>query len=285
MNRVLKRPMFRMGGSTGTGITSGLPRASYAEGPGPEGVKSTIERLQEAAGPAREFGIEDFLIPFGLNFATATPRGGGFSGLLASAAGAAKDPVTDLFARRDEAAKDRRELNQAILGDVIDRDFRRTQQDALLKAEAEENIRKAKNKIAELKQEGINKNKELIQEQENALALLEREYKLIEESGAGGKQFDIGAAAKTSNLIKSVDDEKLKLTDERAQIMTDIGDLGMGTADQNNRIKQIDTRLKSLADIRSNILKESSLIEKIGALDQTDQLNTIVDQNMAKGMT
>ena len=50
MNRILKRPMFRMGGSTGTGITSGLPRASYAEGPGPEGVKSTIEKLQEAAG-------------------------------------------------------------------------------------------------------------------------------------------------------------------------------------------------------------------------------------------
>ena len=48
MNRVLKRPMFRMGGSTGTGITSGLPRASYAEGPGPDGIKSTIERLQEA---------------------------------------------------------------------------------------------------------------------------------------------------------------------------------------------------------------------------------------------
>ena len=114
--------------------------------------------------------------------------------------------------------------------------------------------------------------------------MLEREYQLIEESGAGGKQFDIGAAAKTSNLIKSVDDEKLKLTDERAQIMTDIGDLGMGTADQNNRIKQIDTRLKSLADIRSNILKESSLIEKIGSLEQTDQLNSIIDENMAKGM-
>ena len=26
MNRVLKRPMFKMGGSTGTGITSGLDR-------------------------------------------------------------------------------------------------------------------------------------------------------------------------------------------------------------------------------------------------------------------
>ena len=63
--------------------------------------------------------------------------------------------------------------------------------------------------------------------------------------------------------------------------MTDIGD-GMGTADQNNRIKQIDVRLKSLQDIRSNILKESSLIEKIGSLEQTDQLNTIIDQTWLK---
>ena len=291
MNRILKRPMFKMGGAA-EGITSGLdkPRQQYAPGGDVEDQFSRTRALFEKQGlidkplTGRQ-ELSRFLIPFGLNFATATPRGGGFSGLLASAAGAAKDPVTDLFARRDEAAKDRKELDQAILGDVIDRDFRRTQQAELLKAEKEENIRELKNNIDKLKQEGINKNKELIQEQENALALLEREYQLIEESGAGGKQFDIGAAAKTSNLIKSVDDEKLKLDDERAQIIADIGDLGMGTADQNNRIKQIDTRLKSLADIRSNILKESSLIEKIGALDQTDQLNTIVDQNMAKGMT
>ena len=34
MNRVLKRPMFRIGGSAGTGITSGLdkPREQYANG-------------------------------------------------------------------------------------------------------------------------------------------------------------------------------------------------------------------------------------------------------------
>ena len=290
MNRILKRPMFRMGGAA-EGITSGLdkPRQQYAEAGSVEDQFSRTRALFEKQGlldkplTGRQ-ELSRFLIPFGLNFATATPRGGGFSGLLASAAGAAKDPVTDLFARRDEAAKDRKELDQAILGDVIDRDFKRTQQTELLKAEKEENIRELKNNIDKLKQEGINKNKELIQEQENALALLEKEYELIEKSGAGGKQFDIGAAAKTSNLIKSVDDEKLKLTDERAHIMTDIGDLGMGTADQNNRITQIDTRLKSLADIRSNILKESSLIEKIGSLEQTDQLNSIIDANMAKGM-
>jgi hypothetical protein len=34
MNRILKRPMFRIGGSAGTGITSGLdkPRKQYAIG-------------------------------------------------------------------------------------------------------------------------------------------------------------------------------------------------------------------------------------------------------------
>ena len=34
MNRILKRPMFRMGGSSGPGITSGLdqPRMQYANG-------------------------------------------------------------------------------------------------------------------------------------------------------------------------------------------------------------------------------------------------------------
>ena len=35
MNRILKRPMFRMGGSSGTGITSGLDRPGYAMGSNP----------------------------------------------------------------------------------------------------------------------------------------------------------------------------------------------------------------------------------------------------------
>ena len=37
MNRTLKRPMFRMGGSAGTGITSGLdqPRKQYQQGSNP----------------------------------------------------------------------------------------------------------------------------------------------------------------------------------------------------------------------------------------------------------
>jgi len=148
MNRILKRPMFRMGGSTGTGITSGLDRPGYKMGttvagkffPYGEGDKvsagaldvinafpnrmnamkqptvdqgtntptldmnqnmtpsikrlSTEERLMEALGK-RDKGedISKFLINFGLNLASATPRGG----LIATAAEAAKGPSGDLF--------------------------------------------------------------------------------------------------------------------------------------------------------------------------------------------
>ena len=46
MNRVLKRPMFRIGGSTGTGITSGLERKGYKEGPtGDDRVRTDVFAL------------------------------------------------------------------------------------------------------------------------------------------------------------------------------------------------------------------------------------------------
>jgi hypothetical protein len=51
MNRVLKRPMFRIGGSTGTGITSGLdqPRKQYAQG--------SEDRFMELVAELREQGF------------------------------------------------------------------------------------------------------------------------------------------------------------------------------------------------------------------------------------
>jgi hypothetical protein len=50
MNRVLKRPMFRMGGSTGTGITSGLdrPRQQYQNGDKVQSALDTTVKAQEA---------------------------------------------------------------------------------------------------------------------------------------------------------------------------------------------------------------------------------------------
>ena len=50
MNRTLKRPMFRMGGSTNSGITSGLdqPRKQYSQGTDPyDRALTTTERAMK----------------------------------------------------------------------------------------------------------------------------------------------------------------------------------------------------------------------------------------------
>ena len=153
MSRTLKRPMFKMGGSTNSGIVSGLdkPRKQFSEGTNnpllqyptdyfPElGVKkqenetsnislndlfnsinnqtkeeSTLERLQRAAGPRRKIGIEEFLIPFGLNLASATPRGN----IIATAAEAAKTPAAELM--KAKRAEDDFQRNLGLKAEMMD---------------------------------------------------------------------------------------------------------------------------------------------------------------------
>lgn len=171
MNRVLKRPMFRRGGSTGTGITSGLDRPGYKMGttvggqffpygPGDRVAQGALdvinkfparmnagkqptmaqgsvtvpqiglnqnrtpsikklsreERMLEAIGQ-RDKGqdISKFLINFGLNLASATPRGG----LLATAAEAAKGPSGELFSADEEREELERQVKlAAVQGDI-----------------------------------------------------------------------------------------------------------------------------------------------------------------------
>ena len=135
MNRVLKRPMFKMGGSAGTGITSGLdkPRQKYNEAgfvkPNMADVSGPVktspsnndfnldllsllfptEKKEDKFVPSEELykafegrntkpDISQFLINFGLNLASATPRGG----ILSTAAEAAKKPAQALFAEQAE---------------------------------------------------------------------------------------------------------------------------------------------------------------------------------------
>ena len=139
MNRILRRPMFRIGGSAGTGITSGLntPKRGLVDGPGKysqdqqdraqktttqDFTKEDIERalgevsavnrekvkrlLFPASGGLRPGSLPGFLTSFGLNLASATPTGTGFGGLAATAAKAAQQPFQTFQAAKltdDEA--------------------------------------------------------------------------------------------------------------------------------------------------------------------------------------
>ena len=55
MNRILRRPMFRTGG-TAEGITSGLSRQGY---------HGTENASDQRVSPPRNTGLSDFLINFG----------------------------------------------------------------------------------------------------------------------------------------------------------------------------------------------------------------------------
>ena len=92
MNRILKRPMFRIGGSAGTGITSGLdqPRKQYANGTNPYDMGNFMPGT-----------LPGFLTSFGLNLLSTPPTGNIFQ----TAATATKDPFNILQAGQMERAK------------------------------------------------------------------------------------------------------------------------------------------------------------------------------------
>ena len=91
--RTLRRPMFRIGGSAGDGITSGLaPRQGYAHEPGHVvqddwrkkklsdvfGGDMTVGQAQELSKQMsykpRGTNVYDFLTEFGLNIASTPPQ-------------------------------------------------------------------------------------------------------------------------------------------------------------------------------------------------------------------
>ena len=116
-NRTLMRPMFRMGGSSGTGITSELDRPGYRNGtdPAPRNVRSLLPQLGSLPpeAPKKPTGlglgtIPGFLTQFGLNLATQAPTGNIFS----TAAAAAKEPFGTFQQAKFAEAKEERDFER-----------------------------------------------------------------------------------------------------------------------------------------------------------------------------
>ena len=136
MNRTLKRPMFRMGGSSGTGITSGLdkPRAQFQNG-------TTLERLQKATGAVpNNRNLSQFLTTFGLDLLSRPPSGGFFS----TVAQAAQQPTQTLFDNLNRERELQRQL--ALSAEQSDIEFEREKELAEIerKNKREANERKAR---------------------------------------------------------------------------------------------------------------------------------------------
>jgi len=131
MKRVLSRPMFRIGGSAGTGITSGLdqPRKQYQNGervtqgldPFVRDVKATYARMgaMPRQSPLAAGTLPGFLTQFGLNLVSQTPGGNIFQ----TAGMAAQEP----FKQFQTGVAQRGETRAAINRAAIDQAFKMKQ--------------------------------------------------------------------------------------------------------------------------------------------------------------
>ena len=138
--------MFRIGGSAGTGITSGLDRPGYKD-PLPAPVGSTKERLLKAIGqqPSNR-NMSRFLTQFGLNLLSQPAQGSGFGGLLSTAATAAKEPTQQLYSDLDA----RRSLERQVALAAEQSDIESEAATELLEKELA-----SKEKIAAMKQKDM----------------------------------------------------------------------------------------------------------------------------------
>ena len=127
MNRTLRRPMFRIGGSANEGITSGLSRKPLANGTDPydralkmtDRYEADMDRYKKEQAPFMPGSASNFLTSFGLNLMSATPRGSGFSGLLSTAAGAAKEPFQTFQAAKLAEKDDRQSRLDDMFGTAL----------------------------------------------------------------------------------------------------------------------------------------------------------------------
>jgi len=126
MSRILKRPMFKMGGSTeDSGIMDGM-RSRFENGGSAEEAMAELDRR----APSPNFGRSAFLRDFGLNLLATPPQGNIFQ----TAAVAARDPMARFDAAKARSAASRREIMAQLMGQErqfgFDRDLQRERLDA-----------------------------------------------------------------------------------------------------------------------------------------------------------
>ena len=210
MNRVLRRPMFRMGGST-EGITSGLDapnvdvRQNYERaGKVVPFVKNPFEENRAASMPslktdtppdelesrynramefikskqtARSSDINDFLINLGLNLVSQPSTGN----IFADVGQSARAPYARFAERKSTARQEQDKLSQALIGDIMDQISTEKKADVLAKADIEAAEIAARAKIREAEIEaGTGQDKFAFEKQQAAYNELIKQQRELE---------------------------------------------------------------------------------------------------------
>ena len=138
MNRTLRRPMFRMGGSTGDGITSGLqvPRQGYVDAGDVQQIQDKKDLINTLAPrqERKDTSFNDFLINFGLDLMS-RPKGSSFLGTVAESAKAPyaqyqqAQQIEDAY-KNKESSEDRALVTEFVK-DLSDEEMSNLRQEAL----------------------------------------------------------------------------------------------------------------------------------------------------------
>ena len=210
MNRTLRRPMFRMGGST-EGITSGLDAPNvdvrqnyeragkvvpFVKNPFEENritnmpslnKNETDDSMESRYSRAMDFikskqtprrsDLNDFLINLGLNLVSQPSTGNIFSDLGQSA----KGPYARFSERKSTARQEQDKLSQALIGDIMDQMSTEKKADILAKADIEAAEIEARAKIKEAEIEaGTGQDKFAFEKQQAAYNNLIKQQRELE---------------------------------------------------------------------------------------------------------
>ena len=250
MNRTLRRPMFRTGGSA-EGITSGLDvpklnasRQNFEKGG--DDMESRYNRAMDfirSKQTARSSDFNDFLINMGLDLVSRPKSGNIFQQVATSAQG----PYQRFTERKSTARADQDKLSQALIGDIMEQ--------------------MSEEKIAKIKNQGGQDDFMFERQQEEYEKLIQQQRKLEKELEKAGKL--VGPAEKGAPQIMP-DKTRIKNIEEQLEDNAKLQALYTGA-------EQDETRKALLQAIGAGQYTFEDLI----VYDQTGKLP--VEEDFAKG--
>ena len=250
MNRTLRRPMFRMGGST-EGITSGLdtPKLNASRQDfqnGGDDMESRYNRAMDfirSKQAPRRSNFNDFLINMGLDLVS-RPKSGN---IFAQVASSAKEPFSQFQASKAATRTADDALSQALVGDIMEQ----------MSAE----------KIAKIKSDGDQDDFMFERQQAAYNELIGKQRQLEKELEKAGKF--VGPAEKGAPQIPP-DQEKIKSIENQLEDNAKLQALYTGAEDDQTRV----ALLKAIG-------AGQYTFEDLIIYDQTGKLP--VDESFAKG--